>query len=70
MQNSQLELSSKRVELNVCKSFKYFTQKLFRKYLKKKIFVISKVRFHLDEGLSQSRHFELFSQLAKKQTTQ
>ena len=46
MQNSLLELSGKRVELNVCESFKYFTQELLRKYLKKKIFVLLKVRFH------------------------
>ena len=29
-------------------------------YLRKKIFVISKVRFHHEGGLSQSRYFELF----------
>ena len=41
-----LELSRKRVELNVCESFKYLTQELLRKYLKKKIFVLLNVRFH------------------------
>ena len=46
MHSSPLELSRKRVELNVCESFKYFTQELLRKYLKKKIFVLLKVRFH------------------------
>ena len=30
------------------------------KYLKQKIFVILKVRFHHEEGLSDSRYFELF----------
>ena len=53
-----LELSRKRVELNVCESFKYFTQELLRKYLKKKMFVILKVRFHHEGGLSESRYFE------------
>ena len=32
MHNSQLELSSKRVELNVCESFKYLTKELLSKY--------------------------------------
>ena len=57
--NSPLELSRKRVELNVCESFKYFTKELLRKY-SEKIFVILKVRFHHEGGLSQSRYFELF----------
>ena len=39
MHNSQLELSSKRVELNVYESFKYFTKELLHKYLEK-LFVI------------------------------
>ena len=65
MHNSQLELSSKRVELNVCESFKYFTKELLCKYLEK-LFVILKVRFHHEGGLSQSRYFELFSQLAMR----
>ena len=59
MHNSQLELSSKRVELNVCESFKYFTKELLCKYLEK-LFVILKVRFHHEGGLSESRYFELF----------
>ena len=59
MHNSSLELSRKRVELNVCESFKYFTKELWRKYLEK-IFAIFKVRFHHEGGLSQSRYFELF----------
>ena len=59
MHNSQLELSSKMVELNVFESFKYFTKELLRKY-SEKIFVILKVRFHHEGGLSQSRYFELF----------
>ena len=66
MHCSSLELGRKRVELNVCESFKYFTQELLRKYLKKKIFVISKVQFHHEGSLSESRYFELFSQLAMK----
>ena len=65
MHNSQLELSSKRVELNVCESFKYFTKELLCKYLEK-LFVILKVKFHHEGGLSQSHFFELFSGLAKK----
>ena len=59
MHNYSLELSRKRVELNVCESFKYFTKELWCKYLKK-IFAILKVRFHHERGLSQSRYFELF----------
>ena len=59
MHNSQLELSTKRVELNVCESFKYFTEELLCKYLEK-LFVILKVRFHHEGGLSESRYFELF----------
>ena len=59
MHNYSLELSRKRVELNVCESFKYFTKELWRKYLEK-IFAILKVRFHHEGGLSQSRYFELF----------
>ena len=35
MHNSPLELSRKRVELNVCESFKYLTKELLRKYLEK-----------------------------------
>ena len=58
MHRSPLELSRKRVELNVCESFKYFTQKLLRKYLK--IFVILLIWFHHEGGLSESCHFELF----------
>ena len=63
------ELSRKRVELNVCESFKYFTKELWRNYLEK-IFAISKVRFHHEGGLSQSRYFELFSQLDMFPSTQ
>ena len=37
MHSSPLELGRKRVELNVRESFKYFTQELLRKYLKKNI---------------------------------
>ena len=37
MHNSPLELGRKRVELNVCESFKYFTKELLRKYLEKNI---------------------------------
>ena len=59
MHNSPLELDRKRVRLNVCESFKYFTKKLLRKYLEK-IFVILKVQFHHEGGLSQSCYFELF----------
>ena len=59
MHRSPLELSRKRVELNVCESFKYFTKELLRKY-SEKIFVILKVRFHHEGGLSESRYFELF----------
>ena len=55
MHSPPLELSRKRVELNVCESFKYFSQELLRKYLKKKIFVILNVRFHHEGGLSESR---------------
>ena len=36
MHRSSLELGRKRVELNVCESFKYFSQGLLREYLKKK----------------------------------
>ena len=60
MHSPPLELSRKRVELNVCESFKYFTYELLRKYLKKKIFVILKGRFHHEGVLSESRYFELF----------
>ena len=35
MYNSSLELGRKRVELNVCESFKYFTKELLRKYFEK-----------------------------------
>ena len=35
MHSSPLELGKKRVELNVCESFKYFTQESLHKYLKK-----------------------------------
>ena len=35
--SSSLELGRKRVELNVCESFKYFSRELLRKYLKKNI---------------------------------
>ena len=41
MHSSSLELGRKRVELNVCESFKYFPQGLLREYLKKKKIVIS-----------------------------
>ena len=37
MHNSSLELGRKRVELKVCESFKYFSQELLHKYLKKDI---------------------------------
>ena len=37
MHCSSLELGRKRVELNVCESFKYFPQELLRKYLEKNI---------------------------------
>ena len=37
MHSSPLELGRKRVKLNVRESFKYFTQELLRKYLKKNI---------------------------------
>ena len=37
MHSSALELGRKRVELNVRESFKYFTQELLCKYLKKNI---------------------------------
>ena len=60
MHSSPLELSRKRVELNVCESFKYFTQELLPKYLKKKKNVILKVLFNYEGGLSESRYFELF----------
>ena len=59
MHSSPLELGRTRIELNVCESFKYFTQELWRKYLEK-IFAILKVQFHHEGGLSQSRYFELF----------
>ena len=65
MHNSPLKLGRKRAELNVCESFKYFTRELLRKYLEK-IFVTLKVQFHHEGGLSESRYFELLSQLAKK----
>ena len=41
--SSPLDQDRKRVELNVCEYFKYFTLRLLCIYLKKKIFVISKV---------------------------
>ena len=59
MHNSPLELGRKRAEMYVCESFKYFTKELLRKYLEK-IFVILKVQFHHEGGLSQSCYFELF----------
>ena len=65
MHHFPLEFSRKRVKLNICESFKYFTKELLRNYLGK-IFVISKVQFHHEGGLSQSRYFEFFSQLTKK----
>ena len=37
MHCSSLELGRKRVELNVCESFKYFPKELLRKYLEKNI---------------------------------
>ena len=46
MHNSLLELSRKRVALNACESFKYFTKELLHKYLGK-VFVISKLPFIL-----------------------
>ena len=60
MHSSSLELGRKRVKLNVCESFKYFPQKLLRKYLKKKYLFFSKVQFHHEGGLSESRNFEFF----------
>ena len=66
MHSSSLKIGRKRIELNVCESFKYFPQELLRKYLKEKIFIISKVQFHHEGGLSKSCYFELFYQLAKK----
>ena len=59
MPNSPLELSRKWVELKVCESFKYFAKEILCKYLEKQ-FVILKVRFHHEGGLSESRYFELF----------
>ena len=44
MYKSSLELDRKRVNSNVCESFKYFPQNLLRKNLKK--IIISKVQFH------------------------
>ena len=61
MHNSPLELGRKRFELNVCESFKYFFPGITAQK-----FVISKVQFHHEGGLSESRYFELFSQLAKR----
>ena len=45
MHSSSLKLGRKGVDLNVCESFKYFSEKLLRKYLKKKIFVFQKSNF-------------------------
>ena len=42
MHSSPLELGRKRVELNVRESFKYFTLKLMRIYLKKKYLLFQK----------------------------
>ena len=58
MHCSSLELGRKWVELNVCESFKYISQELFENNN-----CFSKVQFHHEGGLSQSRYFELFSQL-------
>ena len=62
MHSSPLEVGRKRVELNVCESFKYFTKELWRKYLKK-IFAILKVRFHHEGGLSESHRAFLLNLL-------
>ena len=66
MHISSLELGRKTVELNVCESFKYFPQKLLRKYLKKQIFVFQKSNFTMKGASVKVAILSFFSQLAKK----
>ena len=62
MHSSSLELGRKRVELNVCESFKYFSQKLLRKYLKKQIFVFQKSNFTMKGASVKVAILSFFSQ--------
>ena len=64
MHSSSLELGRKRVKLNVCESFKYFPQKLLRKYLKKKIFVFQKSNFTMKGASVKVAILSFSSQLA------
>ena len=64
MHCSSLEGGRKRVELNVCESFKYFPQKLLRKYLKKKIVVFQKSNFTMKGASVKVAILSFFSQLA------
>ena len=66
MHSSSLELGRKRVELNVCESFKYFPQKLLRKYLKKKYLFFQKSNFTMKGASVKVAILSFFSQLAMK----
>ena len=66
MHSSSLELGRKRVKLNVCESFKYFPQKLLRKYLKKKYLFFQKSNFTMKGASVKVAILSFFSQLAKK----
>ena len=66
MHSSSLELGRKRVKLNVCESFKYFPQKLLRKYLKKKYLFFQKSNFTMKGASVKVAILSFFSQLAMK----
>ena len=66
MHSSSLELGRKRVELNVCESFKYFTQELLRKYFKKKYLFFQKSNFTMKGASVKVAILSFFSQLAMK----
>ena len=66
MYNSSLELGRKRVELNVCESFKYFTKELLRKYLEKNICYFLKSDFTMKGASVKVAILSFSSQLAMK----
>ena len=66
MHSSSLELGRKRVELNVCESFKYFTKELLRKYSEKKYLFFQKSDFTMKGASVKVAILSFFSQLAMK----
>ena len=70
MHSSSLELGRKRVKLNVCESFKYFPQKLLRKYLKKKYLFFQKSNFTMKGASVKVAILSFFLNSLSNPTTQ